>query len=1329
MALGDIWASLNDKCWPILDALHLSDIFEKYRIPPIVFPLAIIVLILALLMMMGGPAAPAPTCGDGMCSPPEDATSCEQDCKIIEEVEGNRVTVQLDTSPSCRITISLYSSTGEFLGRQDGQKRQFTFEGIKASSASATLQGPYEKKQETSSISLEDDATIDVTFDTSLCATQSAGMTTLRFVVKDSLTNAEINGASVSIAETENSQPVAYRFQDYTVNGHYDFNVPGGKTYIIYASKDGYIASQETVYIEQGKTTSKTMSLAPLQPSGGEPGATTGDVEVCVRSASGDITTGFVTLTDSAGNMLVEGDLSDPGDAETTFPGCYVFENLPAGTMVSASMPRAPAGCAPGVAEPVTGIIDSAARLLFMVNLDCSSAMGYLKIKLIDRQGNIMTENATITLWTEDAELIPGTGIANSLAAESGGYTEEVTVPSNTPLYIWARGLPLGYLDYKSQMINVSVGQHRSVTLTLNYSEQAMPSNNFTFLGVSSPDDITMSQSFLATASDVLYGETVLTEDNSEVTASIGENECNVSRIGSWQFDCVAPDSVGEYNLVITAVYGSYTESYSLPLNVIYGTGIGLITIKPVFATHSEPPVKLYYDITLNGKKVKSLYGQSLELSYSDSPGAYSGNASRLTLDVSNGYWYTTADVPYKGDYRLKMTISVLDAGVIYNSTYNAGFTSDANSNKLKADVRISKQVVPIGESFKVDVSLTFGKQVASGLKIFQLYMDEVFHTFIWNENEQMYKLSLAAPAREICTTRMRFIIKDAEVVEPMTIHVLDLSKPKSATCPLDVQGSCSDIESARKCADNYFAGTAFYKSEEIAACIASGCPSSLLFKCPSQNKGDLNDDCVVNSDDTTVMDEFMTAVNSASGRNALSGCMDMDNDGDVDDNDSECLKNLAATKWYGDVGEGGVAGSCTKQMKGGFCFDICTTSRVPGDLDCNGNILEEDVTIMMKAIEAASAGVTPHAEMLRVADFNRDGALTSVDLECQRAFMGIDFETGDILQADIPDECMAIFDLRCGPSKGDLNGDGKLDEFDLLVMKLIVGGHISAPSELTTCADINNDGAITEEDLLCLEAYFSGETDRWLACLDCDKNLPLDAYNVYEICNDGYDNNCDGVTDEEEPGCSECSELTQCELIWDDDSGTTPGIEDGLYTVCAKPSWESTEAPGSSSGEYRLLEPSELEEHCSADEWKNVNTYQCANSTGDAVTYYCNFMYPTGFAYPANPAADDMEFAWKPWRNTGPAGVLRECREGLPECATGWNKIVNARSICCKHCNEPGATKHHETCSTCRFAYDFCQQQECDQSHGRCWYDTSETCPVRHDEEEGLCMGNYTGS
>jgi len=720
-------------------------------------------------------------------------------------------------------------------------------------------------------------------------------------------------------------------------------------------------------------------------------------------------------------------------------------------------------------------------------------------------------------------------------------------------------------LDHRSDSFSVPEGDHTELEINLNETEIlpiSLPSTEFTFNGVSSPNLLSRNEIFNVTINQILYDDEELIGNAIKVNANLNSQSCDVFYDSMWRLSCVAPNTTGDYTLMIDVKYRDLMGAYDVDIGVWeHVSGSGLFTITPVFSTYGEPPLDLFYDIKFNGTTVKEITNQSLVVTYLDSPNAYPGKVTNLTFLEAYDYWTLVADVPYKGDYQLEMYVEIFENGVFYETSYTVSFSTTEHSAKLQAEVYLSDILLTLSDSFDVIIILTFDGKIVPDLEILEIFADNVFHSVPWVENLRYYNLPMDSTSYELCNMKLSFLIGDEKITDDSTVHVVNTEGTKSVSCPLDRGASCSSREDMRRCVYNQDEKISHYGEDQLLTCIQSGCPFTTVPSCPSLNKGDLEPDCLLDEVDYDIMDQYLLSIRSQGDRNELASCLDMDNDEDVDDDDLDCLKYLISTSWYGDVElEVTGNGTCMGTMKGGFCFDIDTTSSLPGDMIYSGNIDKEDEEVMQKIITSVSAGVTPHEDILDVADYNQDGTIDDIDLACLQSFKTANFETGDVLSGttSVSTECMEIFGLDCKGTKGDLDGDGIVSETDFVILRLMANGQMGIISAVEECADINNDEIVDETDEECMSYYFTGNQEQWMICLDCDANTPPDAYGD-EICHDGYDNNCDGLTDKEDSRC-ECGPDTPCDMKWDSDSGTGAGVGDGNYKVCRDVDWDLSE-------------------------------------------------------------------------------------------------------------------------------------------------------------------------
>jgi hypothetical protein len=203
---------------------------------------------------------------------------------------------------------------------------------------------------------------------------------------------------------------------------------------------------------------------------------------------------------------------------------------------------------------------------------------------------------------------------------------------------------------------------------------------------------------------------------------------------------------------------------------------------------------------------------------------------------------------------------------------------------------------------------------------------------------------------------------------------------------------------------------------------------------------------------------------------------------------------------------------------------------------------------------------------------------------------------------------------VNCG-SLADLDGVGGSSptQEDISIMEALVGNRAPNPRIAGSfdilgrplystwpplCADVDDDGVMTENDLQCLDAWDTPA--KATACVGCESAIG-NSYYAYEICNDGYDNNCDGQKDVEtydnilnsvigsipagvENLCS-CTANTPCEMIRQQSEGNPTTYSEGDISRCLSLS-------DLHSGEYRWYGPNQWE--CNSLRAANAATLRC---------------------------------------------------------------------------------------------------------------------------------------
>jgi hypothetical protein len=248
--MSGIWESLNEKSWPLLDfieeklKLPLATFFDDNGIPPIMFPISILILIIVLLLLLGGGGGggmPEAFCGNDICDRGANETfaTCPEDCPQ-PEVSGSTVTVNLNEVPDCSLSVELHSSDGPTLRTQTGRQKQFVYPGIDSPSVYVVLKDSNGKTQDSSPTLVNGDTSITMTIANKLCKGSTPEIGVLRLTIKDQTTGSNLNGVSVSIAEMQGYQVSNYVVQNRIVNnGFRDFQLEPGQ-YAVFAQKSGY---------------------------------------------------------------------------------------------------------------------------------------------------------------------------------------------------------------------------------------------------------------------------------------------------------------------------------------------------------------------------------------------------------------------------------------------------------------------------------------------------------------------------------------------------------------------------------------------------------------------------------------------------------------------------------------------------------------------------------------------------------------------------------------------------------------------------------------------------------------------------------------------------------------------------------------------------------------------------------------------------------------------------------------------------------------------------------------------------------------------------------
>jgi hypothetical protein len=579
-----------------------------------------------------------------------------------------------------------------------------------------------------------------------------------------------------------------------------------------------------------------------------------------------------------------------------------------------------------------------------------------------------------------------------------------------------------------------------------------------------------------------------------------------------------------------------------------------LLDISPVYPIDRLSPIDLKYEILFNGSNELDLSG-SVSVYYTSSNTLLRSDGIPLSQG-DDGYWHATINVPFKGDYKAVLSMTIGADDNYCNREFITSFSSSSFSSDLSLSYEFESKIVEPGEQIAITAEAIFENTPLAHLDILKANMLGEIVSFSWKSSSRIYEAYLRAPQNEGIYGVSLYADGQGFATQEK-IYVADLSKGMSATCPLSSELACSSMSDVRRCISDWKSSSIVISEEELVDCFVSvsGDIGQAGITCNRGRKGDLDGDGEITSEDLTVFESVLIPM-VQSLRQEYRKCADYDLDGDVDRQDLECLNNVISGRWDGN-------------FNGGVCFDVEYEMPLKCDLDGDNFINYGDRELLDKLLAAEDAGITISDRALDACDFNRDGELDASDRECIGYFMGMDLDRPETLLAagqTLPEDCLRIYALdQCQGVPGDLNGDIKIDAVDEIIILLIVQRQISEYDK--SCADVNEDSYISIEDAECVIAYNAGRLEDYFICIGCDENIPAEYRYQAEICNDGYDNDCDGLVDRTstnplEDDCA-CKDDTPCWFMSDADLGTVAGIVDQNVRLCRHASWLSSGTVG----------------------------------------------------------------------------------------------------------------------------------------------------------------------
>jgi len=159
--------SLNDSSWSLLEKFKLDDFFQDHNLPPILFPIAILFIVLLVGFLLIGTAPSDATeasldaaCGDGFCnSTSENLISCPSDCSP-PKTQLKTVRVLIEGTVKNTIEVTLEGGDRSLIKTTTGKENEFTFSGVSRNSVVVIVRNTQNSEVYTSDlITLEGDET------------------------------------------------------------------------------------------------------------------------------------------------------------------------------------------------------------------------------------------------------------------------------------------------------------------------------------------------------------------------------------------------------------------------------------------------------------------------------------------------------------------------------------------------------------------------------------------------------------------------------------------------------------------------------------------------------------------------------------------------------------------------------------------------------------------------------------------------------------------------------------------------------------------------------------------------------------------------------------------------------------------------------------------------------------------------------------------------------------------------------------------------------------------------------------------------------------------
>lgn len=1104
-SLKGIYHKLDDASWALLDKLYkipglnkVVDFIDAHNIPAIIFPLAVIILIIALLFLFTA-SAPIVKCGDGLCSSGE-ASTCPEDCGAAG---GNKVIVNIIGDVKDRINVWLYDEDNDIAAKQAAQKNEFEFVDVEAEKIYVKVINSKQREIRAPSSGTEKvgkETVISVTLPQDFFdyGTESATYGSVQVSVKD--TGGTSVSATVSLKDSSNTAVNTNVGSDVTFS-----NVKAGEYYYLVAAASGhetYDGLGDKFLVEAGKTKQKTITLTKLTSA---PGAT-GTIKVCVSDESGPVLNGLVRIYDITGTPIVDNDLRgcviERGGTKDV--GCLQMA-VPAGGQYYAVIVGS------NCANSLSNIVSVAANELVTINMDLyCNLTGSVNVMVLGTNNTVLTENASITVFADDTQ-IPGSNSDNTLVTYEN-VTERVLVPLNESVYAWARSVP-GYADTRSQGI-VLEDDEETVTIVVHMVVDTNGTTNSTVVFSNMqvfPNPVSVDST--VAASTKVYDNSTNTELNSSSSVSVNCRYWNGTQAAayyatgevpnSWMCNLTTPVESGSYEMNFEAIYNNVrTQSSPIVVRVVdYEEGDLAIIRDAADATRSPARLKFHITRKSTGTPVTHLTS-SLVVTDRNGQIISTENLSKCCSSEGSNYYDVHVSVPFPGTYTADVFAATEENNTVYNGSTTVQFTVFTAEETYFAgwtasNVRTLDQIFSPRQSFYLMATLMFDELPLTTEDV-DAIIDFTSYGLIWNEEQQVYRANNAI--NDEAAYLVTFTVQaDPSKRDEIFVYVIDTTQP-SASCPV-ADYICDNIEEVRGCKKLFDQFGITYEAMltcaengmETTRCgnsvceedeCAEGCADCTLEDCINdtvcspavgENSENSPDDCCSQTlacdDLSTELVECSVACNTYYGCNSThcNGVCDEGEDSNIDPSGC-CARNCD---------DRGIDGyQCTPACDG---INNCSLSY------CDGTCSETESVVNAPA-DCCSL------------DIYCDDVSTEDAIECAPACQGIN-------NCDI--------EYCAEDCRGDVNGDGQVDQEDITAMEEFLDyiqdvGICSLDEEdewMKTCGDVNNDTNVTQEDLMCLQLAFT-EGMSFDECDDCMQ------YDPYEICNNELDDNCDGQID-----------------------------------------------------------------------------------------------------------------------------------------------------------------------------------------------------------------------